>query len=239
MRGSLSKVSIYCFTVILGMFLLAFNQQSFGQDVNASLEGTVLDPNGAVVPSAKLILTNESNGAQLNFQTDPAGEYNFRNLTPGIYDLSVTAPSFETFVRKGIELAVNQNARIDVKLTLGNTSQTVTVSADASLIKVTSFSERYSLKYTFDVYNLTNTSSFDVPGNEVSQNANYNGFPTVAGSYTSGIAPTGQTCNSTAGQNSAEPNTGNYFYNCPTGIGVVTHTIGSARQIQMSLQLLF
>ena len=111
--------------------------------------------------------------------------------------------------------------------------------ADASLVKVTKFTERYSLKYTFDVYNLTNTSSFDVPGNEVSQNANYNGFPTVAGSYTSGIAPTGQTCNSTAGQNSAEPNTGNYFYNCPTGIGVVTHTIGSARQIQMSLQLLF
>jgi hypothetical protein len=95
--------------------------------------------------------------------------------------------------------------------------------ADASLVKVTSITDRYSLKYTFDVYNLTNTSSFDVPGNEVSQNQNYNGFP-VAGTP---VLPT--SCNAS--------NTG--FYNCPFSLGSVTHTIGSARQIQMSLQLSF
>ena len=95
--------------------------------------------------------------------------------------------------------------------------------ADASLVKTTKFTERYSLTYTFDVYNLTNTSSFDVPGNEVSQNQNYNGFP-VAGTP---VLPT--SCNAS--------NTG--FYNCPAGLGIVTHTIGSPRQIQMSLRLLF
>ncbi len=52
--------------------------------------------------------------------------------------------------------------------------------ADASLIKQTKLTERYALKYTFDVYNLTNTTSFDVPGNEVSQNANFNSFPNAA-----------------------------------------------------------
>jgi hypothetical protein len=134
MRGSIAKASTHLWMVLLGMFLLAVNQPSFAQDVNASLEGTVQDPTGAVVPSAKLTLTNEASGIQLNFVTDAGGEYNFRNLTPGIYDLAVTAPSFESFVRKGIELAINQDARIDVKLTLGNTDQTVTVSADASLI---------------------------------------------------------------------------------------------------------
>jgi len=111
--------------------------------------------------------------------------------------------------------------------------------ADASLVKQTQFTDRYSLKYTFDVYNLTNTSSFDVPGNEVSQNANYNGFPGAPGSYPDGVVPSGQTCSTTAGVQSANPSTGNYFYNCPTGLGVVTHTIGSPRQIQMSLQLTF
>ncbi|WP_260734589.1 TonB-dependent receptor [Tunturiibacter lichenicola] len=95
--------------------------------------------------------------------------------------------------------------------------------ADASLVKVTKFTERYSLNYTFDVYNLSNTSSFDVPGNEVAQNVNYNGFP-VAGTP---VLPTA--CNAT--------NAG--FYNCPSGLGIVTHTIGSARQIQMSLRFLF
>ncbi len=83
--------------------------------------------------------------------------------------------------------------------------------ADASLLKLVALSDRYSVKYTLDVYNLTNTGSFDVPGNEVSQNQFFNNFP-VAG----------------------EP-----LYNPPFGIGVVTHTIGSPRQIQMSLRLLF
>jgi len=134
MRGSFSKARTCLSAVIVGMFLLAFNPQSFGQDVNASLSGSVTDPSGAVIPGAKLTLTNETSGVQLNYQTDAGGEYNFRNLTPAIYDLSVTAPAFETFVQKRIELAVNQAARVDVKLTVGNTDQTVTVSADASLI---------------------------------------------------------------------------------------------------------
>ncbi len=134
MRGSFSKARTCLSAVIVGLFLLPFNPQSFGQDVNASLSGSVTDPSGAVIPGAKLTLTNETSGVQLNYQTDAGGEYNFRNLTPDIYDLSVTAPAFESFVRKGIELAVNQAARVDVKLTVGNTDQTVTVSADASLI---------------------------------------------------------------------------------------------------------
>jgi hypothetical protein len=94
---------------------------------------------------------------------------------------------------------------------------------DASLMKQTKITERFNLKYTFDVFNVTNTASFDVPGNEVSQNENYNGFP-AAGTP---VLPTA--CNAS--------NQG--FYNCPAGLGQVTHTIGSNRQIQMSLKLVF
>ena len=124
--------------------------------------------------------------------------------------------------------------------------------ADASLVKTAQFSDRYALKYTFDVFNLTNTSSFDIPGNEVSQNQNYNGFPTgVPGTlnagnppatapfvnYPLGVAPSGSTCANNP--NSSAPSTGNYFYSCASGLGLVTHTIGSPRQVQMSLQLMF
>jgi Carboxypeptidase regulatory-like domain/TonB dependent receptor len=94
---------------------------------------------------------------------------------------------------------------------------------DASIVKMTQFGDRFSLKYTFDVYNVANSASFDVPGNEVSQNENYNGFPEAG----TPVLPT--SCEA--------DNTG--FYNCPHGIGVVSHTIGSARQIQMSLDLTF
>jgi len=113
--------------------------------------------------------------------------------------------------------------------------------SDASLVKQTQFGDRINLKYTFDVYNLTNSASFDVPGNEVAQNENYNGLPLAPGPgvYPGGVFPSGQTCSTAEGIASAAPNTGNYFYNCPTGLGEVSHTIGSARQIQMSLQLTF
>ena len=99
--------------------------------------------------------------------------------------------------------------------------------ADISLVKMTSITERYSLKYTFDVYNLTNTTSFDVPGNEVFQNQYFNQFPAAGGT----ALPTG--CDSEGNQ------TNSSFYNCPSGLGYVTHTIGAPRQIQMSLALTF
>jgi hypothetical protein len=95
-------------------------------------------------------------------------------------------------------------------------------------VKDTKLGDRYSLKYTFDVYNLTNTASFDVPGNEVSQNAGYNPLPTPGTPVLPG------TCNA-AGVGTVP----NSFYACPSGLGIVTHTIGAPRQIQMSLHLDF
>ena len=99
--------------------------------------------------------------------------------------------------------------------------------ADASLVKDTKFGDRYTLKYTFDVYNLTNTSSFDVPGAEVTQNAGYNPFPD------GGVTPLPTGCTATGAQ------TNTSFYACPSGLGIVTHTIGAPRQVQMSLHLNF
>ena len=99
--------------------------------------------------------------------------------------------------------------------------------ADASLVKNFAIKENYNLKFTFDVYNLTNTSSFDVPGNEVSQNQGYNAFPSGA------LTPLPTGCNAQGQQ------TNTSFYNCPASLGIVTHTIGSPRQIQMSLHFDF
>ena len=82
----------------------------------------------------------------------------------------------------------------------------------ATLTKLT---ERYNLKYTFDVYNLTNTTSFDIPGNEVFQNQYFNQFPSVNQT----ALPTG--CDANGNQ------TNESFYNCPAGLGFVTHAIGS------------
>jgi Carboxypeptidase regulatory-like domain len=97
--------------------------------------------------------------------------------------------------------------------------------ADISLVKMTQVTERFSLRYSFDVYNLTNTASFDIPIDDISQNINFQGFPVQGqpGSTTP--------CNTdfTA------------LYVCPnkSGLGITNKTIGSPRQIQMSLSLTF
>ena len=107
--------------------------------------------------------------------------------------------------------------------------------SDASLVKTMSIKEKYNLKYTFDVYNLTNTTSLDVPGNEVSQNQYYNAYPSAVNSSPS--APTQALPTNNCATDPNGTNTG--FYNCPGGLGIVTHTIGSPRQIQMSLAFTF
>ena len=100
--------------------------------------------------------------------------------------------------------------------------------ADISLVKLTPFHEQYKLRYTLDVFNLTNTTSFDVTGDQVSQNMDYNGYP-IEGTVP---APTNNCVTDPSGVNTG-------FYNCPAGLGITTHTIGSPRQVQMSLRLDF
>ena len=101
--------------------------------------------------------------------------------------------------------------------------------ADASLVKDLPLHDQYTLHYTLDVYNLTNTSSFDIPQNNVNENQNFNNVPVYVGS-TAAALPTG--CSN------GNPQSGG-LYNCPGGLGIVKHTIGSPRQIQMSLHLNF
>ena len=84
---------------------------------------------------------------------------------------------------------------------------------DVSIVKLTQITERSSLKFSFDIFNLTNTPSFDIPVDNVSQNLFFNDFPVY----------------------------GSSLYSSPTasGLGIVNKTIGSGRQIQMMLRLNF
>ncbi|MGC2821392.1 MAG: TonB-dependent receptor [Candidatus Sulfotelmatobacter sp.] len=95
--------------------------------------------------------------------------------------------------------------------------------ADISFVKLTPLTESVSLKYSLDIFNVTNTASFDIPIDDVSQNQFYNQFPVI------GTPPLPTSC----GNNNAG------FYNCPSGLGVTNKTIGQPRQIQMTLQVQF
>ena len=104
--------------------------------------------------------------------------------------------------------------------------------ADIQIVKTTALTEKISLKYTFEIFNLTNTPSFDIPIDNVTQNLNFSAYPDQG----MNVAPTAAACKADPGANAFD---GFYFYNCPGGLGQVTKTIGSSRQIQMSLSLSF
>jgi hypothetical protein len=98
--------------------------------------------------------------------------------------------------------------------------------ADLSIVKLTQVTERVSVKYSFDVFNLFNTPSFDIPVDDITQNLGFNPFPT-----------SGQP----VGVNPCGTNPAVDFYTCPTfsGLGNTNKTIGSSRQVQMTLSVRF
>ncbi|MGO8790963.1 MAG: carboxypeptidase regulatory-like domain-containing protein [Terriglobia bacterium] len=115
------------------LFLAALPLQA--QLPTAKVAGTVTDPSGAVIPGAKITLTNTSNGFVYIGIANGSGEYVVPNLAPANYTLRVEAKGFNTYVQQGIGLVVNQAATVNPVLQLGSSIQTVEVSAAAPLLE--------------------------------------------------------------------------------------------------------
>lgn len=106
-----------------------------GQAVTASLLGTVTDSSGAVVPKAKVVITEVNTGISRRMETNASGNYMFAALEPGAYRVSVEHPGFRTAVKEGIDLLVNTTVRADLALQPGPVSEAVTVTAEAQLLQ--------------------------------------------------------------------------------------------------------
>src|ERR1700716_2584070 len=96
---------------------------------SGEITGDVRDQSGAAIPNVPVTATNSATNVSRASSTNDAGIYSFPNLIPGIYQVKVAAPGFETFVKTNIELQVQQTARVDFNLSLGQASQTIDVSA--------------------------------------------------------------------------------------------------------------
>ena len=105
------------------------------QSDRGALNGTVVDPVNAVIPGAKISLKNLDTGAQYQSTTTDTGNYTIPSLPSGRYVLSVEAAGFSTFIQQGITIQVAQDSRQDVTLTVGSQTDSVTVNADAPLLK--------------------------------------------------------------------------------------------------------
>jgi len=103
----------------------------YAQAYTATLEGLISDSSGAVVPKATVKLTNEATNVTQTKVTDERGRYIFTFLPPASYKLEVEMKGFQTFVRSGMVLQVQQAARVDVTLTPGEVATQVEVTGEA------------------------------------------------------------------------------------------------------------
>jgi hypothetical protein len=102
------------------------------QNTSCSLAGTVQDSGGAVVPNAKVTLTGEANGFVRTVVTNHEGFFSFPDLTPASFTIIVEAPGFKVYRQLGILVAADEQRSLgQLKLQVGQISETVTVSAEA------------------------------------------------------------------------------------------------------------
>ena len=125
---------IHIFTACM-LLSLCHGFQAQAQSVSATLVGTVLDSSNAVVPTARLSLTNKDTNATRTTQANERGDYVFPNLAPGFYQLAAEHEGFRRTVLGEIELLVNQTARVDVVLQVGAVAETVEVAGAAPLVE--------------------------------------------------------------------------------------------------------
>jgi hypothetical protein len=113
-----------------------------------SLRGTISDPLGAVIPEAVVTLINLGNSSTRQIATDKTGQYQFLQMPPGTYRIAVEKPGFAKISEDNVVLQVNTPSTLDLRMEVGQTSETITVSTETTTINTVdasvgnNFSER-------------------------------------------------------------------------------------------------
>ena len=123
--------------LVLGLsFLLASAVPSFAQTFG-QITGQVTDASGAILVGASVTVTNTQTNQVREAQTNTSGSYAFTTLLPGVYNVKVDLQGFQSKVRSGVELQVQQTARLDFSLELGSVEVAVEVTGSAPMINAT------------------------------------------------------------------------------------------------------
>ena len=123
--------------LLLPLFFVLACAGAFAQ-ANSEVTGIVTDQTGAVVPGADIVLVDPGTGFTKSTVSGETGLYDIAGLNPTNYNMKVTAKGFQSFAQNGIVVNVSATARVDIKLSVGAESQTVTVEADALAVQADS-----------------------------------------------------------------------------------------------------
>src|SRR5580704_16021637 len=105
------------------------------QVLYGDLTGNVTDQTGAAVPNAAIDALNKGTGVDETTKTDDRGIFEFTDLVPGVYKLTISAKGLGTSVQDGLIVKTNNVLRADTVLTVGGTTETVTVAATAPVLQ--------------------------------------------------------------------------------------------------------
>lgn len=133
-RSWISCVLLAALTLLFPSGRPVFGQGQ--QTATATLSGSVTDPQGLAVASAKVTLTSGQLGISRVYSTGATGLYTLTFLPSGVYRLEVQSPGFKQYIQNGITLAGGQTVEQNISLTLGATTQTVEVTSQAPLLNV-------------------------------------------------------------------------------------------------------
>src|ERR1700685_4120422 len=123
-------------TLALIFALLSFGAfNAFPQAETGQIVGTVTDPSGAFIPGAKVTVRSVATGTERTETTSDAGAFTFPNLQPDVYEVSVTAPGFNT-IRQQTTVTVGTKVGLDLKLEVGKAETVVEVTGVSAAITV-------------------------------------------------------------------------------------------------------
>jgi hypothetical protein len=130
--------SLKAVTIALLLLTVAWAYPAYAQSDRGTLTGTVTDPTGAVVSGARVVATNLDTGGVREVTTNDEGNYTLPELSADPYRLTVEAPGFKTATIENIQVAVQVTRSADVQLEIGVAGETVTVTADTSVLQTES-----------------------------------------------------------------------------------------------------
>jgi hypothetical protein len=122
----------------LAMIVLSLSVSAAAQEPTGAIEGTVTDPQNAIVVNATVTARNTATNLSRTVTTGDDGRYSIRQLPPGIYEVTVAGTNFKKTVYKDVQVAVGQNAAIDAQLEIGGANEEVTItgSSEAQIDRV-------------------------------------------------------------------------------------------------------
>src|SRR3954470_11618292 len=125
-----SRAFLLC--LLFAMTLMSF--AAFAQTAS-TLQGTVLDQSGAVVPNAEIKVTNNATGLTRSMTTDSAGAFQFASLPPGLYSVEVGAPNMQRVVIRELKLDVSRTVGQNFTLKPASVSESVTITSEAPVVE--------------------------------------------------------------------------------------------------------